>query len=387
MQVRRYGKRKVLGILDIYGFEVLEHNGFEQFIINFCNEKLQQAVAELTLRLRQEEYVREGIEWTPVEFFNNAPICDLIEKVLRLFLCCWDSHSLMPVLTDRESRVLQGLLRHYAGTVTYCVAGFVEKNCDSLPRDLSLAMFRCEHPLLKSLFPEGNPKRTTLKRPATAGTQFKISVGALMRNLQSKTPHFVRCVKPNELKQPRIFELALVQHQEWQIGNTRLFKGKKHLWCLYRVAREEYRELKRRKQIEWAVTIIQRHWIHWKEKMLSLTVPTLTVGIGAGGIQTTEIGGSGGLCAEVMARVAVSQTVSADAAKSNRDRLGLALLEGELTSGSMTSTFARENFFCGQVSSMCHRYRLRFDQTARNRMREKVTASIIFKDRKASYPR
>ncbi|KAF4525174.1 hypothetical protein B566_EDAN014716 [Ephemera danica] len=104
MQVRRYGKRKVLGILDIYGFEVLEHNGFEQFIINFCNEKLQQAVAELTLRLRQEEYVREGIEWTPVEFFNNAPICDLIEKVLRLesILCCWDSHSLIPVLTDRE---------------------------------------------------------------------------------------------------------------------------------------------------------------------------------------------------------------------------------------------------------------------------------------------
>jgi myosin-1 len=80
-QVRRYGKRKVLGILDIYGFEVLEHNGFEQFIINFCNEKLQQAVTEVTLRLRQEEYVREGIEWLPVDFFNNSPICDLIEKV------------------------------------------------------------------------------------------------------------------------------------------------------------------------------------------------------------------------------------------------------------------------------------------------------------------
>ncbi|KAF4525175.1 hypothetical protein B566_EDAN014717, partial [Ephemera danica] len=59
-----------------------------------------------------------------------------------------------------------------------------------------------------------------MKRPATAGTQFKISVGALMRNLQSKTPHFVRCVKPNELKQPRIFELALVQHQVRYLGHT-----------------------------------------------------------------------------------------------------------------------------------------------------------------------
>jgi myosin I len=80
-QVRKYGKRKVLGILDIYGFEVFEQNGFEQFIINFCNEKLQQAVVECTLRLRQDEMLREGIEWAPIEFFNNTPVCDLIERV------------------------------------------------------------------------------------------------------------------------------------------------------------------------------------------------------------------------------------------------------------------------------------------------------------------
>jgi len=78
--VRKYGKRKVLGILDIYGFEVFEQNGFEQFIINFCNEKLQQSVVECTLRLRQDEMLREGIEWTPVDFFNNTPVCELIER-------------------------------------------------------------------------------------------------------------------------------------------------------------------------------------------------------------------------------------------------------------------------------------------------------------------
>jgi len=67
-------------------------------------------------------------------------------------------------------------------------------------------------------FPAGNPKRSSLKRPATTGTQFKISISALIRNLSCKQPHYVRCIKPNELKQPRIFEMALVQHQVRYLG-------------------------------------------------------------------------------------------------------------------------------------------------------------------------
>ena len=70
-----------IGVLDIYGFEILQFNSFEQFCINYCNEKLQQLFIELTLKKEQEEYVREGIKWTPVEYFNNKNICDLIENV------------------------------------------------------------------------------------------------------------------------------------------------------------------------------------------------------------------------------------------------------------------------------------------------------------------
>lgn len=109
-------------------------------------------------------------------------------------------------------------LKHFAGTVTYNVKGFVDKNRDVLSRDLSQAMYNCSHPLLKTLFPEGNPKRASIKRPATTGAQFKISISALVRNLTSKQPHYVRCIKPNELKQPRIFETALVQHQVRYLG-------------------------------------------------------------------------------------------------------------------------------------------------------------------------
>ncbi|XP_059485085.1 unconventional myosin-Ia-like isoform X5 [Neocloeon triangulifer] len=504
-RVRKYGKRKVLGIMDIYGFEVFDQNNFEQFIINFCNEKLQQAVAECTLRLRQDEMLREGIEWTPVDFFNNTPVCELIEKnnhgilavldeesqrggpggdesfLARLCHTCGSSayfetrncapHSAptdLPCNTSVPPNCFR--LRHYAGTVTYNVAGFVEKNNDTLPLDLSLAMFRCEHPLLKNLFPEGNPKRTTLKRAASAGTQFKISVGALMGNLQSKTPHFIRCIKPNELKQPRIFENALVQHQvrylclvqtikvrktsfahsesyesflhrykmlsphtwpcwrgsavegasyllrdlplssphfafgrtkifirsertvseleefrrqrledlaasvqkmwrgyrcrqryllmrqsqiviasawrswrEWQIGKTRLFKGKKNLFCLYRVAREEYRELKRRKQIEWAVQVIQTHYLQWRRR-------------------------------QYLQRLCVSLPSDSPVCR-EWPMAAKRLADANLMLRRMHHKWR------------CHKYRLKFDQTARNRMREKVTASIIFKDRKASYPR
>jgi myosin-1 len=60
-----------------------QKNGFEQFCINYVNEKLQQVFIELTLKLEQEEYVKEGIQWTPIQFFNNKIVCDLIEATVR----------------------------------------------------------------------------------------------------------------------------------------------------------------------------------------------------------------------------------------------------------------------------------------------------------------
>ena len=68
-----------LGVLDIYGFEIFRKNGFEQFCINYVNEKLQQLFIELTLKAEQEEYQREGIQWTPIDFFNNIVVCELVE--------------------------------------------------------------------------------------------------------------------------------------------------------------------------------------------------------------------------------------------------------------------------------------------------------------------
>lgn len=73
------GRHLSIGVLDIYGFEISESNGFEQLCINYVNEKLQQIFIELTLKSEQEEYVREGIPWTQIEYFNNKIVCELIE--------------------------------------------------------------------------------------------------------------------------------------------------------------------------------------------------------------------------------------------------------------------------------------------------------------------
>uniref|UniRef100_A0A5F8ANZ3 Unconventional myosin-Ia n=1 Tax=Macaca mulatta TaxID=9544 RepID=A0A5F8ANZ3_MACMU len=242
-------KKKVMGVLDIYGFEILEDNSFEQFVINYCNEKLQQVFIEMTLKEEQEEYEREGIPWTKVDYFDNGIICNLIEHNQRGILAMLDEECLRPgVVSDStflaklnqlfskhghyESKVTQNAQRqydhtmglscfricHYAGKVTYNVTNFIDKNNDLLFRDLSQAMWKAQHPLLQSLFPEGNPKQASLKRPPTAGAQFKSSVAILMKNLYSKNPNYIRCIKPNEHQQRGQFSSDLVATQARYLG-------------------------------------------------------------------------------------------------------------------------------------------------------------------------
>ncbi|KAG8177886.1 hypothetical protein JTE90_001718 [Oedothorax gibbosus] len=451
IRAKRMGKRKCIGMLDIYGFEVLEFNSFEQLIINYCNEKLQQILIELTLKAEQEEYIKEGIQWEHIDYFNNAVICDLIEKVKQ------NSHGILALLDEEclrpgpvsdetflykltqscqdnpyfESRGCRNFVadstlphhsfrvRHYAGAVTYSVTGFIDKNNDILHRDLSQAMYKTENPLLKTLFPEGNPKRTTLKRPTTTATQFRISVGALMKSIQGRHALYVRCIKPNELKQPMIFEIGLVQHQvrylglletvrmrragfshrqdyesflarykmlsghtwptwsglpvegvthllrdlpvhasEYCFGRTKVFL--KHAKTLYEL--EAYRQ----ESLHELATLIQKLFRGWVHRRLFVQMRR-------------------------------SQLMLATNYQAWKRRRYLLWLSRHLPSDSPLCRDWPSSPRCLQETSYylrklyhkwrCHKYRLRFDQTARNRMREKVTASMIFKDRKTSYPK
>ncbi|XP_065920501.1 unconventional myosin-Ia-like [Dysidea avara] len=241
------GNKKVIGVLDIYGFEVFQVNSFEQMIINYCNEKLQQVFIELTLNSEQDEYIREGIEWDAIEYFNNEVICELIENPKNGILALLDEECLRPgKVTDAtflqkldkhcvghvhyESRGCKEYygdqtlektnfrLVHYAGKVSYRVDGFIDKNKDLLFRDLSQLMFNCERQLLRDFFPEGDPDKGTMKRPITTGTQFKTSVTALMKNLLTKNPNYIRCIKPNDEKIAKSFDQEIVTHQVRYLG-------------------------------------------------------------------------------------------------------------------------------------------------------------------------
>ncbi|XP_018562187.1 myosin-IA isoform X2 [Anoplophora glabripennis] len=244
----RNHKSSLIGVLDIYGFEIFDNNSFEQFCINYCNEKLQQLFIELVLKQEQEEYNREGIAWTNIEYFNNQVICDLVEAPHQGIISIMDDACKMTaekvtdeMLLEAMDRKLKGhkhymsrqvkpseknlkhkiefRITHYAGDVTYCILGFLDKNKDMLFQDFKRLLYNSRDPGLKEMWPEGAQHISEItKRPPTAGTLFKNSMQALVQNLQSKEPHYVRCIKPNEMKSAAAFDEERVRHQVSYLG-------------------------------------------------------------------------------------------------------------------------------------------------------------------------
>ncbi|XP_043392074.1 unconventional myosin-Vb isoform X2 [Chelonia mydas] len=239
-----------IGILDIYGFETFPVNSFEQFCINYANEKLQQHFNLHVFKLEQEEYMKEEIPWTFIDFYDNQPCIDLIEAKLGI-LDLLNEECKMPngsdvswaqKLYDRHlhhSPHFQKpkmstdafIVHHFAGKVEYQCSGFLEKNQDTVHAEL-IGLLRAskKSALLAELFPEegdGNialpsrrshgsrvtvrPGRRSL--PATdkehrkpISTQFKASLHKLMETLSSTAPHYVRCITPNDRKRPFEFD-------------------------------------------------------------------------------------------------------------------------------------------------------------------------------------
>ncbi|EDV44259.1 uncharacterized protein Dana_GF18892, isoform C [Drosophila ananassae] len=480
-------REKNLALLDFYGFEVLDHNSFEQFAINYSAEKIHQNFVFHVLRSEQELYIREGLEWSRIDYFDNESICELIDKpsygilslineshlnsneslLLRVQQCCAGHPNFMT--SGSNSMCFQ--IRHFANVVNYSIHRFLEKNTDMLPKYVSAAFYQSKLSLVQSLFPEGNPRRQATKKPSTLSSNIRTQLQTLLAIVKHRRSHYVFCIKPNEGKQSHQFDLALVQHQvrymslmplvhlcrtghcyhllhvkffhrykllnsltwphfhggsqvegialiirnlplpsaEFTIGTKNVFvrsprtvyeleqfrrlriselavliqkmfrmyhakkryqrmrqsqmiissawrtwrecrfgipfTGRRHLWSLYRVAREEYRSLKYKRQVKWAIDVIARYYRQWKIRQFLLTIPLR-------------------LPPNTLSPLSVEWPVApsflADASRQLR------------------AIYHRWK---------CYIYRNSFDQTARNRMREKVTASIIFKDRKASYAR
>lgn len=227
---------KFIGVLDIYGFETFEINSFEQFCINYANEKLQQQFSMHVFKLEQDEYVKEGIEWTRIDFYDNQPCIDLIEAKLGI-LDLLDEECRMPKGTDSSwteklySKCISYKnfakprfgtsafkIVHFADEVEYESSGFLEKNRDTVVEEQIDVVRNSANKLVKKLF---NPKtdqldvgskikiKVSAAKPQstahkthtkTVGSQFRDSLSKLMATLNVTTPHYVRCIKPNDTK-------------------------------------------------------------------------------------------------------------------------------------------------------------------------------------------
>lgn len=230
--VARQAASNVIGVLDIYGFEIFENNSFEQLCINYVNESLQQLFIQLTLRAEQQEYADEQIKWTPIKYFDNQIVLDCIEArrppgiFAALNDACATAHA-DPSAADNafsqrlgalsanphfEPRGSKFLVRHYAGDVLYDVRGMTDKNKDSLLKDILNLVDTSQNQFLHTLFPD-RPDPDSKKRPPTAGDRIKSSANALIENLMKSQPSYIRTIKPNQNKSPTEYDKVAILSQ------------------------------------------------------------------------------------------------------------------------------------------------------------------------------
>ncbi|XP_064213631.1 myosin heavy chain, muscle isoform X33 [Tribolium castaneum] len=243
-------RQHFIGVLDIAGFEIFDYNGFEQLCINFTNEKLQQFFNHHMFVLEQEEYKAEGIQWTFIDFGMDLLACiELIEKPMGI-LSILEEESMFPKATDKTfeeklntnhlgkspnflkpkppkpgQQAAHFAIGHYAGNVPYNITGWLEKNKDPL-NDTVVDLYKkgtnkllveifADHPGQSGAPDAGGGKGRGKKGGgfATVSSAYKEQLNNLMTTLRSTQPHFVRCIIPNELKQPGVIDSHLVMHQ------------------------------------------------------------------------------------------------------------------------------------------------------------------------------
>ncbi|XP_075454099.1 unconventional myosin-VI isoform X8 [Ascaphus truei] len=236
-----------IGVLDIAGFEYFEHNSFEQFCINYCNEKLQQFFNERILKEEQELYQKEGLGVNEVHYVDNQDCIDLIEAKLVGVLDILDEENRLPQPSDlhftsvvhqkhkdhfrltipRKSKLTvhrnirddEGfIIRHFAGAVCYETKQFVEKNNDALHMSLESLICESKDKFIRELFESANNNKDSKQKTGklgfiSVGNKFKTQLNLLLEKLHSTGSSFIRCIKPNLKMTSHQFEGAQILSQ------------------------------------------------------------------------------------------------------------------------------------------------------------------------------
>ncbi|XP_029124619.1 myosin-9 isoform X2 [Cajanus cajan] len=224
--------KSLIGVLDIYGFESFKSNSFEQFCINFTNEKLQQHFNQHVFKMEQEEYTKEQINWSYIEFVDNQDVLDLIEKKPGGIIALLDEACMFPKSTHEtfSNKLYQTFknhkrfikpklsrtnftISHYAGEVQYQSDQFLDKNKDYVVAEHQDLLSASKCSFVAGLFPPLPEETSKSSKFSSIGSRFKLQLQQLMETLSSTEPHYIRCVKPNNLLKPAIFENANIMQQ------------------------------------------------------------------------------------------------------------------------------------------------------------------------------
>ena len=243
-----------IGVLDIFGFESFQQNSFEQLCINYCNESLQQQFNKFVFKLEQAEYEKEGIQWNFIAFPDNQDVLDLIDRKRTGIISILDEQSFLTQCTDQSFaqsiyqkcgsgrggpfaassyQMARGSfsINHYAGPVEYETNQFLEKNKDELPKEIDELLSSSENVFLQHLetvlnssqggsvdvsfdgkLPRPSFKQSSLKR-ITVGSQFSSQLQVLRNRIDTTSPHYIRCLKPNGALEPDNFDCAVIADQ------------------------------------------------------------------------------------------------------------------------------------------------------------------------------
>lgn len=222
----------IIGVLDIYGFESFKINSFEQLCINLTNEKLQQHFNQHVFKMEQEEYTKEEINWSYVEFVDNQDVLDLIERKPGGIIALLDEACMFPKSTHEtfsqkmyqtyknnkrfsKPKLAQTAftINHYAGDVTYQADYFLDKNKDYVVAEHQALLTASKCSFVANLFPQLPEESSKQSKFSSIGTRFKQQLQSLMETLSTSEPHYIRCVKPNTVLKPGIFENFNVLNQ------------------------------------------------------------------------------------------------------------------------------------------------------------------------------
>ncbi|XP_021307574.1 myosin-6 isoform X1 [Sorghum bicolor] len=221
----------LIGVLDIYGFESFLTNSFEQFCINLTNEKLQQHFNQHVFKMEQEEYTKEEIDWSYIQFVDNQEILDLIEKkpggiIALLDETCMLRNSTHETFAEKLYQKFKDnphfskpkfsrsdfTVHHYAGNVTYQTDLFLDKNIDYAVNEHQVLLNASKCSFVSSLFPPCE-ESTKSSKFTSIGSSFKQQLQSLLETLSATEPHYIRCIKPNNVLKPVIFENSNVLQQ------------------------------------------------------------------------------------------------------------------------------------------------------------------------------